>query len=125
MHGGGGAVGLYGLGANGAGGVSSFTGIGMGGGGGSGGASAADCSKYGAWPGGGSGAAQRRYGSGGGGGGLGYINNQTVIPGNTYTVVVGAGGVKTGDSIGGGNGAVRVIWPASIRSFPSTLTGAL
>lgn len=30
--------------------------------------------------------------SGGGGGGLGYRNNYTVIPGNTYTVVVGAGG---------------------------------
>jgi hypothetical protein len=30
----------------------------------------------------------------GGGGGLGYKNNITVIPGNTYTVVVGAGGAK-------------------------------
>lgn len=31
------------------------------------------------------------YPAGGGGGGLGYINNYTVIPGNSYTVVVGAG----------------------------------
>ena len=30
--------------------------------------------------------------SGGGGGALGYINNYTVIPGNSYTVRVGAGG---------------------------------
>lgn len=29
---------------------------------------------------------------GGGGGGLGYKNNITVVPGNSYTVVVGAGG---------------------------------
>lgn len=31
-------------------------------------------------------------GSGGGGGGLGYKNNYSVTPGNSYTVVVGAGG---------------------------------
>ena len=40
--------------------------------------------------------------AGGGGGGLGYKNNITVIPGNSYTVVVGAGG--TGGSSGGCNG---------------------
>ena len=33
-----------------------------------------------------------------GGGGLGYINNYTVVPGNTYSVVVGRGGVATGSS---------------------------
>jgi hypothetical protein len=32
-------------------------------------------------------------GGGGGGGGLGYRNNITVIPGNSYTVVVGSAGV--------------------------------
>ena len=32
-------------------------------------------------------------GAGGAGGGLGYKNNITVIPGNSYSVVVGAGGV--------------------------------
>ena len=31
---------------------------------------------------------------GSGGGGLGYINNYTVVPGNTYTVVVGTGGAQ-------------------------------
>ena len=32
---------------------------------------------------------------GGGGGGLGYVNNLTVVPGNSYTVVGGPGGVKS------------------------------
>lgn len=42
----------------------------------------------------------RYSGGGGGGGGLGYKNNIPVIPGNSYTVVVGAGGaaVATGNS---------------------------
>lgn len=31
--------------------------------------------------------------NGGGGGGLSYINSYTVVPGNSYTVVVGAGGL--------------------------------
>lgn len=39
------------------------------------------------------------YGNGGAGGGLGYKNNITVVPGNSYTVVVGAGGVS--DQSGG------------------------
>lgn len=37
----------------------------------------------------GAGAAGQTYGSGGGGGGLGYRNNITVIPNNSYTVIVG------------------------------------
>lgn len=37
-------------------------------------------------------------GGGGGGGGLGYKNNISVTPGNTYTVVVGDGGNGTGGS---------------------------
>jgi hypothetical protein len=36
---------------------------------------------------------------------------------------VGAGGVKTGCGVGGGNGAVRIIWPGNVRTFPGTLTG--
>ena len=42
---------------------------------------------------------------GGGGGGLGYKNNITVIPGTTYTIVVGAGGVEniTGSVNSGGD----------------------
>ena len=44
-------------------------------------------------------------GGGGGGGGLGYKNNYTVVPGNTYTVVVGtAGAANTGYNTNGGNG---------------------
>ena len=43
--------------------------------------------------------------NGGGGGGLGYKNNITVIPGNTYTVVVGDAGSKNfwGDGVDGGD----------------------
>ncbi len=40
---------------------------------------------------------------GGGGGGLGYKNNITVVPGNSYTVVVGAGGVTALSATSGGN----------------------
>ena len=41
---------------------------------------------------GGGGAGANYFGSGGAGGGLAYLNNIAVVPGNTYTVVVGAGG---------------------------------
>ena len=34
----------------------------------------------------------------GGGGGLGYKNNITVVPGNSYTVVVGTGGISAASS---------------------------
>jgi hypothetical protein len=36
-----------------------------------------------------------RFGNGGGGGGLGWKNNITVVPGNSYTVVVGVAGTPT------------------------------
>ena len=39
-------------------------------------------------------------GSGGGGGGLGWKNNITVVPGQTYTVVVGEGGLEAINSTG-------------------------
>lgn len=42
--------------------------------------------------GGGGGQSNADASSGGGGGGLGYKNNITVVPGQSYTVVVGAGG---------------------------------
>ena len=45
-------------------------------------------------------------GGGGGGGGLGWKNNIPVTAGNTYTVVVGTGGLPTGavgDAQAGGN----------------------
>lgn len=44
---------------------------------------------------------QAQYGNGSSGGGLGYKNNITVIPGNSYTVVAGAGGVNMNTA--GGN----------------------
>jgi hypothetical protein len=43
-------------------------------------------------------------GANGGGGGLAYKNNITVIPGNSYQVVVGAGGIN-GANLGQPNGA--------------------
>ena len=131
---GGGGVGLFGLGANGTGGVLNFsTGLGSAGGGGSGGLSGMDhgpsgqvYSGSGGLFGGGGGAAG--YGSprntavaGGGGGGLAYINNLTVVPGNSYAVVVGAGGTSVASpTSAGAGGAVRIIWPGQVRRFPST-----
>lgn len=41
------------------------------------------------------------FAGGGGGGGLGYQNNITVIPGNSYSVVVGAGGTGSCSTTGG------------------------
>ena len=51
--------------------------------------------------GGGSGGAAYWAGGGGGGGGLGYRNNISVIPDQTYTVVVGSGGSGISASNGG------------------------
>jgi hypothetical protein len=46
------------------------------------------------------------------------------VPGDSYTVVVGAGGTA-GPYGTGGSGAVRIIWPGNTRLFPSTCTGDL
>jgi Concanavalin A-like lectin/glucanases superfamily len=43
-------------------------------------------------------------GQGGGGGGLGYKNNISVVPGQTYTVVVGSAGAGNSGSVAGSNG---------------------
>ena len=58
-------------------------------------------------------------GGGGGGGGLGYYNNYTVIPGNSYTIVVGTGGaggvngsIASSPGQTGGIGGVRITWGA-------------
>jgi hypothetical protein len=51
--------------------------------------------------GGGSGGAAYFAGGGGGGGGLGWKNNIPVTPGQSYTVVVGAGGVAVTAAAGG------------------------
>lgn len=53
---------------------------------------------------GGGGAGGQNGGGGGGGGALAYVNNFTVTPGNTYSVVTGAGGTLTG-GVGNAGGA--------------------
>lgn len=60
------------------------------------------------------------YYYGGGGGALAYLGVYAVTPGNSYTVVVGAGG--NGDSAnagGGASGVVRIAW-GSGRYYPNT-----
>lgn len=74
--------------------------------------------------GGGSAGLGGQYGNGGSGGGLRYINNYTVVPGSSYTVVVGAGGVSGAqvgsDSYFNSSGTVR----GGGASFGSGGTGA-
>ena len=94
---GGGGVGLLGQGPNGAAGVfNPPTGTGFGGGGGSSGANGTNITTTSTSAGG---------------------------PGGAY----GGGGGASGNSSGGagGSGAVRIIWPGTTRSFPSTNTGNL
>jgi hypothetical protein len=123
----GGGVGIYGQGTNGSG---SSVGAAEGGGGGSGGVSGATYNavsssnsliQRGGEFGGGGGST---YHYGGSGGGLGWKNSIVVVPGTTYTVVVGDGGlpdVQWSYAGQGGSGAVRIIWGTG-RSFPSTNT---
>jgi len=132
----GGGVGIYGQGTSGTGGPygtnpgTNGTSYGRGGSGGNnggfngvGGTYIAGGGNYGG--GGSSYAVTAQKGPGGGGGGaLAYVNNYTVTPGNNYTVTVGASGIQYNaagvGSIGGGGGAVRIIWPGNTRTFPST-----
>lgn len=130
--GGGGGTGVWGQGANGTSGAYS-----SGGGGGGSGANPGDNGEYspstlvkggnGGWPGGGA-AGAWAIGWAGGGGGLAYRNNIPVTPGQSYTVVVGSGGIPTGASpekVGrGAGGVVRLIW-GSGKSFPSNATGQI
>lgn len=127
----GGGVGILGQGSNGQGSptATSVTGVGQPTGG-SGGASGVQYPNGnnstgfvgGAYGAGGAGT----YTISGGGGGLGWKNNITVVPGQSYTVVVGAGGTKDPGASSfcgrGGSGAVRIIWGDG-RAFPSTNTG--
>lgn len=119
---GGGGVGILGQGASGAGGVYNAAGstAGSGGSGGTKGSAVIKGGKYGG------GSAGFSVYPGGGGGALAYANNITVVPGDSYTVVVGLGGTgSSSDSSGnyrGGAGAVRIIWPGTTRQFPSTRT---
>jgi hypothetical protein len=64
--------------------------------------------------------------AGSGGGGLGYLNNYTVTPGNSYTVVVGAGGVQDASgatsyfvSTGVVNGGGGIVGPLACGSTPA------
>ena len=102
---GGGGVGLLGQGANGAGaGRHPTVNFSLPGGGGSGGANGNQVPDTRGGTGG-------LYGGGGGGGG--YYQNQCT-------------GCQTfGDGVSGAGGAVRIIWPGTTRSFPSTNTGNL
>ena len=110
--GGAGGVGLLGQGSNGSAGGAN----GGAGGGGSGGQNGEACGNViGGRYGGGS--------AGGGGGGLRYRNNISVTPGSSISVTVGRAG--NGCTCYGGRGAVRIIWPGTTRSFPSTCTGDL
>lgn len=119
--GGGGGVGLLGQGTSGAAGGYLTSNNGKGGSSGANGGLAADNvsasgGAYGGGAGGGYGAAFS-----GSGGGLGYKNNIAVVPGTSYTVVVGAPATATTSP--GGGGGVRIIWPGTTRQFPSTNTG--
>ena len=69
-------------------------------------------------------------GAGGGGGGLGYANNVAVTPGNSYAVVVGAGGaVTTAGTAGtsGGNsyfiGLTTCVGYGGVRAAGATTIG--
>ncbi|WP_322528551.1 hypothetical protein R5R73_01315 [Salinicola sp. LHM] len=113
--GGGGGVGLLGQGASGSGGTVSSDPLIQAGHGGSNGEDANDSvgGKYGGGAGG-------NRGGGGGGGGLRYLNDIAVVPGETITITVGAGGVAAeppSQGAAGGQGAVRIIWGPG-RSFP-------
>jgi len=98
----GGGVGILGQGSNGSGGAS----IGLGGVGGSGGATGGNV--IGTYSGGSGGL----YGGSGGAAGVLY---------NTATCTI----LFAGNGGAGGGGAVRIIWPGTSRSFPSTNTGNL
>lgn len=128
---GGGGTGLYGQGANGQPGTFTANPA-FGGTGGSGGTTGGNATSTQGGAGGlygGGGGSATGFWIGGGGGGLGWKNNISVMPGNSYTVVVGGGGgtgangAGTGTNRGngglGGGGAVRIVWGTN-RAFPAT-----
>jgi len=123
---GGGGVGIYGRGCTGQAGPS-FNTYGQGGAGGSRGVAGCNGTTSGGQGGlfGGGGGSASSFG--GAGGTLAYLNNYPVIPGNGYTVVVGAGGAAgTGTVAGGqgGSGVVRIVWPGQSRLFPTSCVSA-
>jgi hypothetical protein len=56
---------------------------------------------------------------------LAYRNDFAVTSGTSYTVLVAQGGAGVSNNVdssnNGAGGAVRIIWPGSGRSFPSTV----
>jgi len=76
--------------------------------------------------GGGGGIPSTSGGRGGGGGGLGWKNNIPVVPGQTYTVVVGAGGQSTNTaSPGGASYFINLSTVAGLGGAPGTTATAL
>jgi hypothetical protein len=53
---------------------------------------------------------------------LAYLNNYTVTPGGSLPVQVGIGGSPGNLGGSGAGGAVRIIWPGNIKTFPSSAT---
>lgn len=127
-NGGGGARGLDAMG--GGGGVGIYGGTGSGGGGGyyntsygapirgagAAGGEGGGNTNIGGIFGGGAGHSDGGYEYGGGGGGLRYVTAYQTVPGNTYTIVVGAS-----NDTGAARGAVRMIWGLG-RAYPNTNT---
>ena len=130
---GGGAGGYAGKGGNAATAANRAGNAGAGGGGGSGGTNSGD--NAGAGGGGvgllgqGSNGAGGSIGGGGGGGGSGGASgaNTSGTSGGAGGAYGGGGGFNDNLTTGGAGavGAVRIIWPGTTRSFPSTNTGNL
>ena len=126
-QGGGGAAGYAGNG-----GVGGCIGGGAGSGGGAAGGANASSSGLGGSAGGGVGLfGQGSSGSGGGNGGSGGGQGGTPVSGQSGGIggQYGGGGGGYGSCGGGpggagGTGAVRIVWPGNIRTFPSTCVGA-
>lgn len=126
--GGGGAGGYSGNGGSGGSALGNAGSAGSGGGGGGGGSVSNGYSGGGGGVGilgaGSNGTAGSNTGGGGGGGSGGTAgnayNNAAGADGGLYGG--GAGGGTNGSS-DGGKGAVRIIWPGTTRTFPSTCTG--
>jgi hypothetical protein len=70
--------------------------------------------------GGGGGSTGGSGGGGGGGGGLGWKNNITVIPGQSYTVVVGIGGTGDSTTNGGASYFIDLSTVAGLGGLSST-----
>jgi len=57
------------------------------------------------------------------GGGLGYINSYTVIPGNSYSVTVGAGGASAFDNVGYAGGDSSFVNTTTVKGGGGSTAG--